>query len=341
MKRATNLFEQITSYSNIRTAWLKSLRGKRKSPAVIQFSCNVDSNLNKIQIKICSKNPGWGNYRQFKIFDPKERVISAVPFEQRIMHHAIINVLEPVFERQMIFHTYACRKGKGTQKALFQAQAFCRKSDYFLKLDIRKYFDTIDHDVLKASLFRIIKERKTLVLLYGIIDSYQTIPAQNGSSAKGLPIGNLTSQFFANMYLSSFDHYVLERLKPVGYVRYMDDMLLFGSKNELQQMLVLINEYIQNQCHLSLKKSVLSPNKNGIPFLGCMIFPSKITLLQKAKRRKRQKLRYIQHLFLLGTITELVAQSRITAVLAHKNKTNIFVQEYLLLETRKNFHKMK
>jgi retron-type reverse transcriptase len=201
MKRQNYLFEAIADYQNIRLAFLKAIRGKRSTAAVLLFCGNIDANLEEIRKRLLSDTVLWGSYNSFTITDPKERVISAAPIEDRVMHHAIMNILEPVFERQMIFHTYACRKDKGTHAALRYAFSQCKSHEWFLKLDIRKYFDSINHTILKEHLDRLIKDYRVRRLFYGIIDSYCKTPGT------GLPIGNLTSQFFANLYLSRLDHF--------------------------------------------------------------------------------------------------------------------------------------
>jgi retron-type reverse transcriptase len=212
MKRQNRLFERIADYQNIRLAFLKTLRGKRSSAQAILFCGNADGNLETIRRRLNREPITWGGYTSFTITDPKERVISSAPFEDRIIHHAVMNILEPVFEGQMIYHTYACRKNKGTHAAVRYAFSRCKSSPWFLKLDMRKYFDSIDHGVLKKQLARLIKDRGVLKLLDGIIDSYEKTPGA------GLPIGNLTSQFFANLYLSSLDHFILEILnrRPIA-----------------------------------------------------------------------------------------------------------------------------
>lgn len=288
MKRADNLFEQITDYNNLRLAYLKALKGKRFTPAAIIFDLNADKNLYRIKNQLENGTYVFGNYWQFKIYDPKERTITAATFENRIVHHAIMNVLEPIFERQFIFHTYACRKGKGSHKAIKYAQNCCRKSEYYLKLDVRKYFDNINHSVLKQKLCHIIKDDKCLKVLFDIIDSYSINALSVLDELRGLPIGNLTSQFFANFYLSSLDHFVLENLKTVGYVRYMDDIIVFA--NYIQDLKIIYNKMsvFIKPMFLQFKPPVFNRCKTGVPFLGYLIFSYKTHLLQKA--RKRQKI---------------------------------------------------
>ncbi|MGN0722490.1 MAG: reverse transcriptase/maturase family protein [Treponema sp.] len=290
MKRAKSLFNQIISYENVRLAWLKARRHKTSKNVVKNFSKNVNKNLLIVQKNLKSKPAILSSYSQFTIYEPKERLISVVPFIDRVMHHAIMNVLEPVFEKQFIFHTYACRKGKGSHKAIKYAFSKAKNCEYFLKLDVKKYFDNIDHQILKQKLVRIIKDKECLDLLFDIIDSFST--------EKGLPIGNLTSQFFANLYLSELDHFVLEKLKPSGYCRYMDDFLLFcNSKTELLKMYSKIESFCYEKLLLNLKPFIFGKCKDGIAFLGYKITCKDVDLLQKSKKRKKQKLKSINYEF--------------------------------------------
>lgn len=296
MKRTGNLFEHITGFNNLRAAYLKAVKGKRLSNVALIFDLKTDENLCRIKKELESGEYKIGKYRQFKIYDPKERLITAARFEDRIVHHAIMNVLEPVFERQFIFHTYACRKEKGTHKAVqyaFKKAGICK---YFLKLDVRKYFDSIPHKKLKELLFRIIKDKKCLALLFEIIDSYTV------SDGRGLPIGNLTSQFFANYYLSPLDHFVLEKLKPKGYARYMDDIAVFSdSKSELKDILAEMQKFIE-PFSLLFKPPVINSCRNGVPFLGFSVSDKRISLLNRTRRRKMRKARRLVYEFNQGLI---------------------------------------
>lgn len=290
MKRAKSLFNQIISYENVRLAWLKARRHKTSKNVVKNFSKNVNKNLLIVQKNLKSKPAILSSYSQFTIYEPKERLISVVPFIDRVMHHSIMNVLEPVFEKQFIYHTYACRKGKGSHKAIKYAFSKAKNCEFFLKLDVKKYFDNIDHQILKQKLVRIIKDKECLDLLFDIIDSFST--------EKGLPIGNLTSQFFANLYLSELDHFVLEKIKPSGYCRYMDDFLLFSnSKTELLKMYSKIESFCYEKLLLNLKPFIFGKCKDGIAFLGYKITCKDVDLLQKSKKRKKQKLKSINYEF--------------------------------------------
>jgi retron-type reverse transcriptase len=315
MKRQNNLFESIIDYQNINEAWLKSIKGKRKSTGVLLFSRNVSENLKTIRGRLMSGSPDWGNYRSFVVTDPKKRLISAAPFEQRIMHHAIMNILEPVLERHLIFHSYACRKGKGMHAAVKYAFRLCKARRYFIKLDVRKYFDSIDHETLKRQLYHLIKDDRTISLLYGIIDSYHTLSGTSIQPGKGLPIGNLTSQFFANLYLSCLDHYILEHLKPDGYIRYMDDFVLWhDDKQKLQNMHSSLKSYAEKVLRLELKPPVIDITEQGLPFLGFLIKSSGIFLLRKSKRRMSTRVKLIESDLALGIISEELAALRAVSV---------------------------
>jgi hypothetical protein len=311
MKRQNHLFEQMVEYGNIRLAFLKAIRGKRSSPAVINFCRNTGSNLAVLRDTLYTLNCEWGNYHSFPITDPKFRIISSVPVEQRIMHHAIMNVLDPVFERPMICHSYACRRGKGTHAAVRYAFSQCKSRPWFLKLDIRKYFDSIDHDALKTILHRLIKDPRVMALLHGLIDSYETDPG------KGIPIGNLTSQFFANLYLTGLDHFILETLHPLAYCRYMDDFVLWGpSPQALKTMYGHINTFVGDYLRLTLKQPIYGKPDVGLPFLGFLIKEKGIYLLQKSKRRVTNRMAEINTMLGEGEITGEEAAGRATSVFA-------------------------
>jgi hypothetical protein len=309
MKRQNRLFDQIIDYNNIRHAFLKALRGNRSSLPAVSFCKNTEKNLSVVSDKLTSLNCGWGSYHSFLITDPKLRVISTAPFEQRIMHHAIMNIIEPIFDRPMIFHSYACRKGKGTHAAVQYAFGRGKTSPFFLKLDIRKYFDSIDHDALKALIRRLIKDQRVLFLLDGVIDSYETEPG------RGVPIGNLTSQFFANLYLAGMDHFILEQLRPASYCRYMDDFVLWSaSQAELKTMFTQINSYVTQHLKLAVKQPVFGKTAAGLPFLGFLIKEKGVFLLQKSKRRFKKRVAEITASLNSGAITEEKAAEKVRSV---------------------------
>ncbi len=309
MKRANALFEKITDFNNLRLAYLKALRGKRNTAAAIIFGLKADENLYKIKNTLESGTYKTAPYHQFKIYDPKERIITAASFEDRIIHHACMNVLEPLFEKQFIFHTYACRKNKGCHKAIYFAFKKAKSCKYFLKLDVRKYFDSICHKKLKELLCKILKDERVLKVLFEIIDSYHV------SEGRGLPIGNLTSQFFANFYLSPLDHFVLESLKPVSYVRYMDDIIIFSSsKSQLKFIFNQMKNFIY-YFDLAFKQPEINSCKNGLPFLGYSISDKRIKILNKNRRRKNKKIKFLSCQFEKGLIDENEFSVRLTGIL--------------------------
>ena len=239
MKRAGYLIPEIAAYENLYLAFYKAAKTKRTLSEVVDFEATLDVNLRQLQKQILSANLEVGNYHYFKIYDPKERIICAAAFPERVLHHAIMNICHPYFERQLIYSTYATRIGKGTYAALDKAKVYVKKYDFYAKLDVRKYFDNISHQVLIELLNRILKDKTLLKIFENILSSYSTV------EGCGIPIGNLTSQYFANYYLSPADHFAKEILKIPGYVRYMDDILLFeNDKTLLKEKLNLFENFV-------------------------------------------------------------------------------------------------
>jgi retron-type reverse transcriptase len=311
MKRVSGLFDEAVSYQNIRLAYLKTLRGKRNSVGARLFASDVDGNLETARQRLLAGRVDWNPYRQFTITDPKLRVISAAPFEDRVLHHAIMNVLEPVFERQFVCHTYACRKNKGTHAAILYSFAQCKKYSRFAKFDVRKYFDSIDHDILKEQLRHIINDRRLMAILDSVIDSYET--AQD----KGVPIGNLTSQFFANLYLSGMDHFILERLRPAAYVRYMDDFVIWTDNAEDSRRSVdNVTAFTASHLKLTLKQTIIGTSKQGLPFLGFLIKQGGIYLTRKSKERVTRNIKAVKYLLFRAAIDENKAAEKARSIVA-------------------------
>ena len=316
-------FSQICSIENLELAYYKASKRKKSANSFLFFRKNEEVNVQKIQQRLLSATWECGAYKQFRIFEPKERLITAAPFEDRIVHHALINVLEPLFERQFVFHTYACRKGKGTHAAIRQAQKFCKNGMFFLKLDVRKYFDSIDHDILKKRLRRLTNEGRANDLFQKIIGSYTSELAQKQNLQKGIPLGNLTSQFFANLYLSDADHYVLEVLKADGYIRYMDDILIFSkSLRHLKIIHKKLAEYCKENLALELKPPVFGRCDLGIPFLGKLVTKTQIKTLSEKRRLKAKKIKRIDKLVQSGALSQQKGAERINAIIADARMKN-------------------
>ena len=222
----------------------------------------------------------FGPYRPFKVYDPKERTISVAPFYDRVAHHALMNVCEPVFERYAIFDTYACRTGKGSHAAVRRARHFARRFPWFLKLDITRYYANIDHCLMPAALVRLFKDPVLLRTFEHLLNSFSG-PVRPGA---GIPVGNLTSQHFANHFLGALDHWVKEDLHVPGYVRYMDDFVLWARhKAELVATLREVRGFVRDRLNLEIRDDVLlNRSDRGLPFLGYRVFPKRI-LLAEAK----------------------------------------------------------
>lgn len=288
MKRANNLLPFITDIENLRLAYWKAAKGKRHSKSVLSYQENLGNHLLELQQQIQLGHVDVGQYRYFLVYEPKEREICASHFREQVLHHALMNVCHAHFDKKLISDSYASRKGKGTYAALNKASRFSCRNPWYLKLDVRKFFASIHHDILKTQLAAMFKEKRLLSIFYQIIDSYEASPN------RGLPIGNLTSQYFANHYLSGLDHFIKEKLGIKAYVRYMDDMVLWHKdKNTLKQSEVAIANFVENCLAMELKPCLLNQSSHGLPFLGYKLFPYHIRLLQKSKQRFIKKSRLI------------------------------------------------
>jgi RNA-directed DNA polymerase len=285
MKRTGHLMEKIATLDNLYLAFKKARRGKQTKAEVKEFMENFEANIAWMRQEILDGSIAIGEYRYFKIRDPKERVISAAPFRERVLQHAIMNICHDYFDRTLIDTTYATRKGKGLYAALDKAVEAASHYEYLVKLDYRKHFDSIDHEVLKQRLRRMFKDQALLTLFDRIIDSYSV------AEGKGLPIGNLTSQYFANLYLSDLDHMVKEQWKAPIYIRYMDDILLAGNDKEaLKRCVNLMVDYSAQELKLTLKPPVFRKSAVGQVFLGYRILPYHCKLSGRSKKRFRSKL---------------------------------------------------
>lgn len=285
MKRVGNLISRVSDMDNLMLAFHKAAKGKWDKEAVLNYADNLEDNLYRLSLQISSGDVQVGNYTYFKIYDPKLRTICAASFPERVLHHALMNVCHSVFERHFIYTTYATRPGKGVYAALNRAFDGINTCEYVGKFDVRHYFDTIDHQLLKEKIARLFKDKVLLKIFFAIIDSYSV------ADGKGLPIGNLTSQYFANYYLSSFDHWCKEVLKVREYVRYMDDFLLFSNdKHRLGQYVEAVNDYMKCELKLELKVAVLSDKGQGISFLGYHLSRHKILLNSRSKKRLKRKM---------------------------------------------------
>lgn len=312
MKRLGQCFDKIVELDNLVLAAYKAFRGKAASKEVIEFRENLMDNLVKLREDLLAGNAVSDKYHCFTLREPKERLICAAPIRQRIVHHAIMNVCHYTFDRQLIYDCYATRPGKGTHRAIVRLAEKIGGYRFYAKLDFRKYFDSVDHLVLKKQLRRIIKDGRLLSLLDMIIDSY------GAKEGRGIPIGNLTSQYFANYYLSSLDHYMKEVAGARVYIRYMDDVVILD--NDRERLKRLIDCYLNfSTTHLGLqtKPPIIGRTCHGALFLGYRVFGSRIMMGGKSKRRFKRNVRKLEGLFEKSVISEREYADRLNSNIAH------------------------
>jgi retron-type reverse transcriptase len=284
MRRAGNLIDRIANPDNVRLAYLKACKGKRATAECREFTAHLDDELERLSCELAAGKVDWGAYRRFEVQDPKARVIHAPAFRARVGHHALINICEPVFEAYQVFDSYACRRGKGLDAALERTRTFMACGGWYLKLDVRKYFDTIHHETLKALLRRRFKDRIVLRHFAEIIDGHESSPG------RGVPIGNLTSQHFSNFYLAPLDHHIKEVLRVGRYVRYMDDFVLWHAERDaLALFRQQVDEFLGERLQLEFKPAVLQPCGAGLTFLGYRIFPHRVGLSPRSRHRFLRK----------------------------------------------------
>jgi RNA-directed DNA polymerase len=311
MRRAGNLFDRISEFENLRLAFHKAARGRRGQAVVRQFAASLDQRIATMSVAIAEGAFPIRRFRQFLIRDPKERVITAPCFDERVLHHAIMNICEPVMDRWLIDDTFACRTGKGRERAIQRAQYFARNAAWSLKLDVRRFFDSVPHATLMMLLERRFKDRRLLELLTRIITAYR------GELGIGLPIGSLTSQHFANFYLGWLDRFVKESLGVRGYVRYMDDMILWhhdlGQLRAIQQR---CSEFARDGLRLELKSCDVRRTSAEMEFLGCRLWPTHVELSRRSKRRWRSRVKVLARAERLGLISESELQVRLSALTA-------------------------
>jgi len=330
VKSHSHLFDPICSFENLYLASKKAEKGKRFRHEVAAFNARREENLIEIQTLLRAGEYPFGNFRTIKIVQPKPRLISAADYRDRVVHHALINIIGPLFERKFIRDSYANQKGKGTHAALDRCTHYARRFRYVWQLDMRKYFPSLDHQILLAEIARTIRCPRTLKLIAQIIDTSNPQEAANFyfpgddlftpfERRKGLPLGNLTSQFFANVYLNAFDHFVKEELRLPGYIRYVDDVLGFSDDIEQLRAGQARSQLFLDDWRLQLhpKKNLIYPVEHGIPFLGFRVFPTHRRLQRSNVKRSRQRLRALRRLYHAGKISREKVNAAVQAWLGH------------------------
>jgi len=339
MKTYKNLYSQIYDFENLRSAFCKARRGKRQRPEVAAFEYHLEEELWRLHGALRDKTYTPGPYRHFYIIERKKRKISAAPFRDRVVHHALCAIIEPLFERRFIYDSYACRKEKGVHRAADRAQVFARQNAYVFKGDVRQFFPSVDHALLRERLARLIGDPDVLWLCdrilatgAGVLESeyeMQWFPNDDlwaVARARGLPIGNQTSQFWGNVYLDSLDQFIKRTLKCRGYVRYADDILLFHpDKRILHQWRQAIDEHLATlRLVLHPRKAIVSPTRDGFDFVGYRIFPTHRRLRKDNVRAFARRLRGMRHAYWRGELTLKDIQPRVKSWVAHAKHADTY-----------------
>ena len=324
------LWRDLTSILNLFDAADRAAGGKKSRPDVASFRANLEPELYRLQRQLIDGSYRPGPYHTFRIVDPKPRLISAAPFRDRVVHHALTNIVEPVFERRFIPYSFACRTGFGTHKALAHARRACARYPCVLKLDVQKYFPSIDHRILKDLLARLIPCPDTLRLIKLIIASSnpqdEVLHYFSGDTLftpherrRGLPLGNQTSQFFANVYLNPMDHMIVRNLRPGAYARYVDDFLLFSdNKEKLHEMHRRISEFLDGfRLTLHPGKGRVYWCRDGFPFLGFRLFPTHARLVRPNVVRFRRRLRRLHADYHAGLVDKQTVNQSVRAWIGH------------------------
>lgn len=331
MKIYKNLFEKIISLENLFSAWDEFKKDKRNKRDVQQFEWNLEENIFVLHRDLKYHRYKHGAYSSFYIHDPKQRHIHKATVRDRILHHAIFQVLNPVFEPTFIAHSFSCRENKGAHKGVSSLERMARKISqnahqpcFVLKGDIKKFFETVDHAILLSILKKRIKDADTIWLLKEIIESF-TSKYSTSFERKGLPIGNLTSQLFANIYLNEFDQFVKQSLKVKNYARYTDDFVIVNKERAaLLELLPRIKTFIGENLALELhpKKITIRKFHQGVDFLGYVVLPHHRVLRTKTRNRIFKKLRQRIGEYKAGVITKETLKQSLNSylgVLSHAN----------------------
>ncbi len=315
MKSYRNLWPEVIDLGNLFHAARRARKGKRAKRACAAFEHQLEHNVLALHRDLAAGTYSFGPYHHFRVRDPKPREIAAAPYRDRVLHHAIIQVLEPRTDSSFIHHSYACRVGKGTHRALEACKSLARRRRYVLKLDVRHFYARIDHGILLGLLERRFHDRRLIECLRRLLASFRSPLEEYRPCAgddlfsalrpRGIPIGNLTSQFFANLYLDRLDHFVQEQLRHGGYLRYMDDCLLFADrKSHLHEARRAMEAWLEQhrRLHAHPRKTGISPVCDGVPFVGFRVFPGHVRLDPATGRRFVRRLRRLHLAYSRGEI---------------------------------------
>ena len=323
-----HLWPQVASLGNLMQAANLAMRGKRSLAPAAGFFAEWELECVNLAEELENGSYQPGAYRYFKIHEPKERIVAAAPFRDRVVHHALVRVLEPLFEPRFLEDSFACRKGKGTHAGMRRALHFARRHPFALKCDLRRYFPSIDHGILTGEIARVVADARVLDLIGKILASHKDgLHREYGDDLfdftdhpRGLPIGNLTSQFFANIHLDRFDHFVKQELRVPGYVRYVDDFILFGpDRTTLHRW--------GRECRddLAARRMEIHPDKyrlcrtaEGVDFCGFVVrADGRVKLRASGVRRFRRRYLKIKHEWKAGRVEGADVRDAVRSWIAH------------------------
>lgn len=318
MQRTRIDLAQLATVDNLALAASKAAAGKRQRREVARFFAQFDESVARLRRDILAAAVPYGEYRRFLIHDPKKRLIHAACFADRVLHHAIMNLAEPVFERTLVPSSYACRPGLGVHRAIRQVQAGLRRFPWYAKVDVDAYFPSIDHAILERLLARRFKGADFLALLGRIVASCPAAPG------RGLPIGALTSQHFANHYLDGADRFLLDHPRVRAHVRYMDDIVWWGEdRQSVGQVLAELRAWVQRERRLTLKADAqINRSAQGVTFCGARVWRGALRLTPRKQARYRQACAQWEAAWADGRIDELALQRGYAAVLAVTRHTD-------------------
>lgn len=335
MRRYGNLWSSLVSWPNLLRAARKAQRGKRDKGAVQRFNFGQETELLRLQDELEAGTYQPGAFRSHWITRPKPRMISAAPYRDRVVHHALMNIFEPILERHFHPDSYACRAGKGTHAAVRRLQVLMRRNRYAVHCDIRKYFPSIDHEVLKATFRRLLKDRRVLWLMDLIVDSSNPqepvldwFPGDDlfspSERPRGLPIGNLTSQWFANWMVNDVDHFLTSGLGVGGYVRYCDDMILLDDDRRRLRLAVdaLRQQLAALRFRLHEERMHVRPVRAGLAFVGYRVWPAFCLVRKENVRAFRKRLRFLKAQYARGAVGPDDVHRRLAGWIGHAEQAD-------------------
>ncbi|MBA3733568.1 RNA-dependent DNA polymerase [Patescibacteria group bacterium] len=311
--------------------WNQYKRGKRKRQDIQLFERNLEDNIFALYDDLTTLKYQHGSYHHFYVTDPKQRHISKASVRDRLVHQVVYNAIFKIFDKKFIFHSLSSRPGKGTHLGVKQLSQMIGKISangklpcYALKMDIKRFFDSVNHQILKILIQKSIQEEKTLSIINSIIDSFKVSIGASGEV--GIPLGNITSQLFANLYLHELDEFIKHKLREQYYLRYCDDFIILSrDRSHLTSLIALIQEFLKKNLQLELhpKKVVIRKLTQGIDFVGYVLFAKYILLRNKTKQRMKKRLKEAFEFFLIGKIDAKAMDQRLQSylgILSHANQ---------------------